>query len=170
MSILQVVSGPFDAIYAEGVMGYTRRGFDIAFMNHAEPINETDTFGRSLLDAVHQGGDCTINAIYRIWSQAVADMMNPFSKANASLGELNSLNVAIGQLYSNMASPLILNVVAATPAAIAFPTSITAEKAIIAPNSGASFTLSSMAREVPISLALLPYGPLSGPNTWFTMT
>lgn len=169
MSILQVVSGPFDATYAGAVMGFTRRGFDVQFMNHAEPINETDTYARSLLDAVHQGGDCTIHAIYRIWSQAVADMMNPFSKTNASLGELDG-GVSIGDLYSNLADELILDAVLGTPAAASFPSSITAEKAIIAPNSGVSFTLTSMAREVPIALALLPYGPDAGPNTWFTMT
>lgn len=170
MAIEQVISGPFESSWDGLEMGFTRRGFEFQFMNHAEPVNETDAYGRSLLDAIHQGGDVMILAIFRIWKDEVVQAMNPFSKTNNVLGELDSDETPIGIRYSDFASGLILTAVANTPAAASFPLTVSADAAILAPNSTISVVLGPTAREIPMRIALLPFGEASGPNTWFLMT
>lgn len=173
MAIAQVVAGAYTSTYNAVAMEYTRDGFQIFIDTHGEIINETDLWGDSFLDIVHRGSSCRIVTECKVMDDTLATAGNML--AFYPWAGLDKISVAttnpIGRLGSNVASSLVLTVVAGTPAAAigtaAGPTTLTASKAIIAPNSNLSLLFTSKARSVPLNLQCLPTES-GGTTSYFT--
>jgi hypothetical protein len=127
--------------------------------NHAEPVNNTDAYGKSMIDAIYQGGDHFASFQCMEYKAGSIAAFWPF-------GALGVMGV-IARLYYDMSSALVLTAVAGTPAANS-PATLTASKSIIAPGFNGRLLYGPTLRKVPIRLALLPFS--STGNKWFTST
>lgn len=172
MAIAQVIAGAYTSTYGAVGMGYTRDGFQLFIDSHGEMVNETDLWGDSVLDIVHRGSSCRIVTECKVQNTGGIGNILAFYPWGG-LGTISTTAAPIGRLGSNVASSLVLTVVANTPAAAAGtpggPTTLTASKAILAPNSNLSLLLTSKARNVPINLQCLP-SETGGTTTYFVTT
>lgn len=149
----QVISGPYSVTFggvATGIFVGDAGVPTLEMTVHGEPINRTDYWGRSLINNIFMGIDWRFLATlqeYRVGSIAT---FTPF----AALGQLG----VVGRLYYDLASALVLTAVTGTPAATAgAPNTLTASKAVLAPEFPIKLLFGPQARTVPIALQLLPY-------------
>lgn len=127
--------------------------------NHAEPVNNSDAYGKSLLDAIYQGGDYFASFQCMEYRTGSIAAFWPF-------GAMGVMGV-IARLYFDMSAALVLTAIAGTPAA-ATPATLTASKSILAPGFNGRLLYGPTLRKVPIRLALLPF--TSTGVRWFTQT
>lgn len=131
-------------------------------INHAEPINNTDAYGKSIIGAIHQGADWACQFTCIEYQAAVLATLWPFSALLGTLG-------TIGEEYTDRAQSLVLTAAAGTPAVISGPATITAPKAMLAPNVPMQYVLGPTLRKIPIKLQLFPT-LVAGVPTCFTQT
>ena len=161
MAISTVVAGAYTSTLLSLALGFTQDGFSIQRVNHQEEINQSDIYGRTLLDAVYMGADTYIQTTCRTSTQGSRSAFWPFiafAGTWTELGQIYSTAHPIGTLAtSNSTASLALTAVANTPAATtADPATLTASKCALAPNFNGELLLSSRARSIPIRFALYP--------------
>lgn len=156
-------SGTFNSVD----VGVTEDGYELEMGSSAEMIERTDAFGGAAIDAIYRGG----NAFLAYTSLAYkAGSITPFWPwAGGTLGKMADATYVIGRLASDVASAMVLTVVTATPADATGPDTLTASKAILAPNSPNRIQFTSMLRKVPTRLQLFPYAS-SANFLWFSTT
>ena len=142
-------------------VGITEQGYELQQDSKSEDISESDAYGASLIDWIYRGGNVSLqfeSLAYKAGSRT------PFWPWNATLGRMG----VIARLASDVALAMVLTATAATPAA-ATPATLTASKAILAPNNPARLLFHSKLRKVPVRLACFPSD--SGGNIiWFSTT
>lgn len=128
----------------------------------SKAVNSTDKYGKTKIDSVHLGVDYTFEAVLMEYTKGLAAFW-PFG----TFGYLGT----IGTLKYLLAKPLVLTVVAGTPAATASaPNSLTATKAILSDDHQGKLTYGTDVRTVPLKMDLLPFLDGSQLATCFTMT
>lgn len=161
MAVDTFVAGAYTSTYNAVAVGIQKEGFELQKEFRGEEIAESDVFGESLIDFIHRG--------MRVYLQFEglaykAGSITPFWP----WGALGLVGV-VARLASNVAAAHVLTATAGTPAA-ASPATLTASKAILAPNNPASLLFNSKLRTVPIRLALLLYDTGAGAYGCFTTT
>lgn len=129
--------------------------------NTGEPVGNTDTYGKSMIDAIYQGGNFFASMTCAEYKTGSIAAWWPFS----TLGQMG----VIGRLYYGLSQALVLTAVSGTPAASS-PASITASKAILAPGFSSRLIFGPTLRNVPLRFQLFPY--LVGGSTpgWWSTT
>lgn len=158
------IAGPYTATYAAALggagaqtLGIVEDGFDLEEIHYAEAVRG-DNLGDTVQDYVNRGKDVFINAVFEECDlAAVARAMFPGANLNAP----NFLNYQgsvpqVGTLHTNLAGALVLTAVAGTTA-VASPATLTALKAVIAPNYAMRRAMASRLRKIPMRFQLLPY-------------
>lgn len=112
------------------------------------PVNRTDKYGKTKIDSIHMGKDYTCAFLCMEYTKAIG-CFDPFGAAFGQLGQIGALKYALSE-------PLVLTVVAGTPA-VGSPNTVTAGKAIIADEHRGKLKFGPAIRTVPILLDLLPY-------------
>lgn len=130
----------------------TRNGFTLSAENKVEVINQTDLYGDTIIDLVYRGRDTYLQWVAKVWQNANPTLWWPWG---ATIGTIWTAAAPIARLGSSVAQSLVLTSVANTPAAAA-PASLTASKAIIAPNFNAELSFDSRCRDVPMRMLCLP--------------
>lgn len=167
------IAGAFTATWNSRNLGSTEDGFELSYNRIQEEIR-TDMF-RGLLDAVHQGIDMSIRAVFMeadfeglralIWPFD-ADWDGTQHEATGTSPNLVMANTGLhggtGQLISALAAPLVLTACAATTAKTSGnPTnglgiaSITFPKTVLSTDA-VSLKYASSLRKVPVTLTVLP--------------
>lgn len=158
------ISGAYTSTYNAVSPGITEEGFKITQELKQEVIDQSDAHGDATLDYVYRGG----NAFCMFDCKAYkAGSTTPFWPWATALGLMSTAAAPIGRLASDVAVSFVLTSVANTPAAAA-PATLTATKAILAPNFSGDLLFNSKLRRVPIRLQFLPY--LSTNHLWFALT
>lgn len=152
MAIEQVIAGHYTGTWNSIGLGYTREGYALHFMTHAEKIDQTDAYGRTLIDLIYQGGDISVVTECRIYKTGTTV---PFWPWAATLGGIYSATAPMGVRGTDIAKSLVLTAVANTPAATS-PATATGSLAILSPENDLSLIFNSQARSVPIRWDLLP--------------
>jgi hypothetical protein len=168
MPLDTLVAGAYAATYNSVGVGITRQGFELQQQLKQEVIAESDAYGEATIDWIYRGGDAFLQYLARAYKAGSTTPFWPWG--GGSLGVMVTAASPIGQLASNVAVATVLSSTANTPAAAA-PASLTASKALLAPNFDGRLLYDSRLREVPTRLQLLPY--TSNPSTtivWFTLT
>lgn len=147
-------------------MGVTRQGFEIQQQLRQEVIAETDAYGEATIDFIYRGGDVFAQFICRSYAAGSTAPFWPWG--GGALGVMSTAAVPIATLASVVAQPLVMTVVANTPAA-GSPNTVTAPLSILAPNFDGRLVFDSRLRDVPIRHQWLP-SAASGTVTWFTKT
>lgn len=158
-----VAAGRYSATYNSVDVGITQTGYELSLESKWQEITPTDAFGDSIIDGVFRGGNCYCQFEGMAYK---AGAITPFWPWGA-LGILATTAAPIGRLASDVASAFVLTATAATPAAT-IPATLTASKAILAPNNPAKLLFDSRLRTVPIRLQFLPY--LSTDHKFFSTT
>ena len=166
MPIEEFVVGSYAATYNGTSTGITREGYRITHDRKAETIESSDLYGKMMLDAIEQGANvtCEFNAMAFIKGLPV---LNNFT---GSLYQAWAAASPMGRLFSDMAKAWVMTVTANTPAAGAGlgPATLTASKAILAPNYSATHLYDNRLRELPLRLQFLPYTSSSTLIFWST--
>ena len=147
-----IVAGAYRGTYNAVALGFTVEGYRYGVEWLAETINQTDLFGQTMIDMVYLGANAQLSYRSRTYSAADIAPATPWGP----LGQIASPALPISRLARNAAKPFVLTAVANTPAAAA-PATLTAALAILAPNSRVELLFDSKAREIPVTLNLLPY-------------
>jgi hypothetical protein len=135
----------------------------IQHQNKAEPLANTDKFGKSTLTAFYQGADWFAQFTCGEYKAGVITAWWPF-------GAMGVMGV-VSRSYWDMAQFLVLTAVAGTPAATANNlNSLSAGEAILAPGYNTQILLGPTWRKVPIRQQLFPYDTGGGVYGWFSIT
>jgi hypothetical protein len=161
------IDGAYDGTYGGVSMGITENGFDLIKTQGQEVIEDSDQYGRTVLDYFFLGGACQLRCDCKEFIAGALAAMWPWG----GLGFIRNTAAPIGRRASDAAQALVLTATANTPAASTTPSTdtFTATYAVQAPSQSSTIRLSTTLRRVPVFLQLLPY--VSGGNTiWFSTT
>lgn len=166
MAIEQVIAGHYVGTYNSVGLGYTKEGYALHFTTHAEKIDQTDAYGRTLIDLIYQGADVSIVTEARLYK---AGTIAPFWPWTSAFGAIYSALNPMGTRGTDLAKALVLTATSGTPAATS-PATATGTLAILSPENDQTLIFSSVARSVPLKWDLLPLetsvgGFLSGAYT-----
>lgn len=149
---MAIVAGSYAATYNNSTLGMVEDGFEIEETPLAELVRATDT-GQSIRDGVYTGKNVTIDMVLLEWNLAgVGALWKPWATNMGSVG-------GVGRQLSDLASQLVLtsngggNQIAAGANVIV---SLTAAKAIAAPNFPVRWLMDARPRKLPVRLMLLP--------------
>lgn len=148
MALGTYVAGAATATYDATALGQTQEGYEIQYEPKADMINRSDIYGDTMLDIIFRGADVFAQMEFIEYKAGPLAVAFPW----ASQGALG----LIGRLGSDVAKALVFTAVAGTPAALV-PATLTASKAILAPNGNPRFSINSRLRTIPLRMVLLPY-------------
>lgn len=159
MPVEQFVVGSYAATYNGTGTGITENGYRLTHDQKAEGIEQSDLYGKTMLDAIWQGANVSIEFTCLAFVKGMP-VLNPFT---ASLYQLWAAANPMGRLFSDMAKALVMTVTANTPAAAVGvgPATLTANLAILAPNYSATYAFDNTLKKLPLRLQLLPYSSSS---------
>lgn len=166
---MSFIAGPYTATwtaptFAAQALGITQDGFELEWVMHGETI-KGDNMGDSIQDGIYRGGDVFLNVVCEEFNAAAlygasgtnAQAFNPASDTFGQMGQS-------GILFSALAGILALTRVSALTGAV--PTTLTANKAILANGHVLRTKMASRLKMVPLRFLLLPY--TSGSDViWF---
>jgi hypothetical protein len=146
------VAGPYTATYNAVPLGIFRGEGGVPTISqttYADINNSTNIYGRTTIEGFHLGADWFCEMTPHEWRAGVLSAIWPW-------GTLGAMGPISASLYGQ-AQPLVLTVVAGTPAAAPGPgpQTITAPKAILAPGSNPRYFLGPQGRYVPLRLQLI---------------
>lgn len=156
--------------FAPGYYAMTYNGNDTGLVkdtrrlrrrSRAAPIT-ADKYGDSIIDGAYRGGDCFLLCTFIEWNANVRAVLWPF---NADFGVMGQC----GRLMTDLAKEMVLTAEAGSPAATEGPATITASKAILAPENDVEVLFGNDSRDIPVLLQLYPYQDTSVIR-WFATT
>ena len=162
------ISGPYVGTWAALPLGILNDdGFELACTIQGQEVNETDTYGLTLTEAIYRGQNWRCRMRGLEWNRTgLLSILQMFGQTGA-VGTFTPMLLNIGNRWTSFCFPLVLTSVLGNPPAT--PASITAVNAGFAPNSQSAFDLTSKVREMPLELTLIPYTS-SGFNIPFSTT
>jgi hypothetical protein len=166
VSLITLVAGQYTTTWNSVSVGVTRQGFELQQQVRQEVIAETDAYGESTIDFIYRGGDVFCQFISRSYAAGSTGPFWPWG--GGTLGVMSTAAVPIATLASAVAQPLVLTVVANTPA-VAAPNTLTGALSILAPNFNGNLIFDSRLRDVPVRHQFLPTAA-SGTVKWFALT
>lgn len=164
MALATFIAGAYTATYNSVSTGPSKDGYRLTMTNSQQLIEESDTYGGSLIEMIYRGGSMRIGFTALAYSSGV-NCLWPYG---ATLYTLATASAPIGRLASDVALSFVMSATANTPAA-STPASITATKAIIPAGFSTELLYDSRLREVPVQLQFIPTAS-GGTITWATAT
>lgn len=153
------IAGAYTVTWNSVTIGQVSDGIRLRQSNSVEVI-KGQSLGESTQDGVYQGGDAFIQLESLEYITGAIAAWWPY-------GDLGVVGLP-GRLLTSLAKSLVLTAVSGTPAESS-PATLTASKAILAPNQNLELLFATRLRRVPLMFQLLPY--TSGDNSvWYTTT
>lgn len=148
MALGSFIAGAYTGTLNSVALGICDEGYELQVEMHQETINQTDIFGDTMIDWVYRGMDFFLQAEFMEYKAGPVAASFPY-------GALGVQGV-IGRLASDIATSLVLTATTGTPAA-ATPATLTASKAILAPNWSSRASFHSRLRRLPVRFSLLAF-------------
>ncbi len=162
-----IVAGAYSGTYNSVDVGFTLNGWRYGVEWLGEILNQSDIFGDTIFDIIYRGGNAQLSFVSKTFKAGSLTPFWPWSGgvSGVPFSQIYSDSLPIGRSARATAAAMVLTVVANTPADLATaltPASIaldtlTAAKAILAPNFRGELLFDSRSRDVPCQLQLLPY-------------
>lgn len=150
-----LVAGAYTAAWnsvSMGLMEGDQSSPALEQINKAEPVANTNAYGKATIEAFYQGADWFYQAILEEFMAGSVGAWWPFGAVPGSMG-------IIARSFRAMSAALVLTAVAGTPAKDANNlNSITALYAVLAPGYNTRFLMGPTHRKLPIRQILFPYG------------
>lgn len=147
-----IVSGPYTATWNSVAVGFTVEGYQLTVNFLKQMIDQTDLYGRTMIDTIHQGANARLRYDSRCYDAGNLGPAFPYG----GIGIVMSAAKPVGYNDRVHAQALVLTSTANTPAAAA-PVTLTAGKSHIAPDYPIELLFDSKARQIPVQLQLIPY-------------
>lgn len=149
-------AGPYAATYDSVSIGIIRAGGGQGSVLRIQPevqaIKGTNSYGSSLIGGIYLGRDANVRGVLLEYKTATLKLLFPIT-AGLTVGRIGTL----GQDVYDLAKALVLTAATSSLAAAAGPATLTASKAVLAPNFPLDISLDIQLREIPFDLALLPF-------------
>lgn len=158
----------FDSTFAGGVytitwggaaVGITEDGPEMDHQILAEILNQSSTHGREEIDGLYLGMQVSINFSVRVWSSTVKDLIWTAGTWGAS--------GTIGRSLYDLSKAVVFTAVSGTVAATAGPSTVTASKCILRPNTSVRTSFGNRWRVIPVTMMVLKN---AGDSAFFTST
>lgn len=158
--------------FAPGYYSMTYGGLDCGLVEGVRQLRrrfsaqqiQTDVYGDSDVDGVYRGGNTFLMMTFKEWKAPISTtILNPYHVTDIGAMGLN------GRLQTDLSAVIILTATASTPAATAGPVTLTASKAILAPDNDVEWLMGNEQRDVSVLFQLYPYDD-SGTIRWFSVT
>lgn len=167
------ISGNYTAtwnLFALGVQDDD--GFVLMGTYQGEEVNLSDAYGMTLVEAIWRGLNWRIRFRGLEFNKpGILASAQAFGSTGAPDTTFTPTLANIGDRYSKFSKELVLTAVLPNPPT--FPQTLTAESAIVAPQSSVEYLMTSKVRQAPFEMVLLPYlGAVDSllPNISFTTT
>lgn len=161
-----IVSGPYTATWNSVAVGFTVEGYQLTVNFLKQMIDQTDLYGRTMIDTIHQGANARIRYDSRVYDSGNLGPAFPYG----AIGKIMTSTKPVGYNDRAHANAFVLTSTANTPAAAA-PATLTAAKSHIAPDYPIELLFDSKSRQIPIQLQLIPYeGATTGDLIHFSTT
>jgi len=154
-------SGPYTGTWNALVLGtLSDDGYSISATPQGQEINETDSYGLTLVEAIYRGINWRARFRGLEFKSGLLGALLAFGSTaaqpgGAGFGTLNPTLANIGDRWSKYGAALVLTAILANPPTS--PQSLTASTAILAPGQNTEMMFTSKVKEVPIEMVLLPY-------------
>lgn len=168
------VSGPYTATWQAFPLGTQNDdGYVLKGTYQGQEINQSDVYGMTLVEAIWRGLNWKLafKGLEFNKSGILASMQAFGSTSGAPPTGLTPTLANIGARFTAFAQALVLTAILGNPPS--FVQTLTANSAIVAPQSNVEYMLTSKMREAPFEMVLLPYATTVGSqsvNVAFTTT
>lgn len=160
--------GEYTMTFAGAQVGLvTSGGQHLRFKPRKKKIDDTATYGETLIDGIFRGMDCQLMVTFKEWNTPVKQAIWPYS--GAAPGGFDGTLGTIGVLDSDRAQAIVLTAVSGTPAATYGPATLTAMKAIISDANDLDMIFGPDETDIPVLFDLLLYDD-SGTKRLFKLT
>lgn len=152
------ISGPYTGRWNDHALGTQNDdGFVLTGEFTGQEVNQSDAFGMTLVEAIWRGINWRLRfRALEFNKPGILASMQAFGSSGASSTTWTPTLANIGDRYSKFAQILLLtSILNINPPT--FPTTLTANGAIVAPNSNVEYLMTSKVREAPFEMVLLPY-------------
>lgn len=147
-------------------------GFVLTGSYQGQEVNASDAYGMTLVEAIYRGINWRMRFRGLEFNKpGILDIINTFGSTGNPLTTITPTLANIGNRSTLFANPLVLTAILGNPPTM--PQTLTANGAIIAPQSNVEFLMTSKLREAPFEMVLLPYSAVVGSltvNVAFTTT
>lgn len=144
---MSFIAGPYTVTYNSNSLGVIEDAPQIEVTPSVDGI-VGDNYADSIQDGVYRGGNMYCDMVLQEYNAAGAlAAFWPFADAFGKLGQ-------VGTLLSSFAAALVFTAVTGTTAT---PATVTADKAVLAPNFPIRLLFGSRLRNVPLRFQFLPY-------------
>ena len=65
MALITTIAGPYVGTADGSALGITRSGYSLSWTVHAHVVNDTTSWGRSMIEGVFMGADWSLAAVFR---------------------------------------------------------------------------------------------------------
>ena len=163
------VSGPYIGKWNAFDLGTQNDdGFVLMGQFAAQPVDQSDAFGMTLVEAIHRGLNWRLRFRGLEFNKpGILAAMQAFGSTGVANTTLTPTLGSVGNRYSLFAQTLLLTAILGNPPTM--PQTLTAVGAIASPNSNVDYIMTSKVREAPFEMVLLPSLVL-GANVPFTTT
>lgn len=167
------ISGPYTGTWNAFTLGTQNDdGFILAGTYQGQEVNASDAYGMTLVEAIWRGLNWRLRFRGLEFNKAgILASIQAFGSTGAPSTTFTPTLANIGDRYSKFARTLVLTAILGNPPT--FVQTLTAESAIVAPQSNVEYLMTSKVREAPFEMVLLPYAATVGslsPNLSFTTT
>lgn len=162
MALGTFVAGPYTGTYTHPsgspiTLGITRQGYNISLQHLMQNIEESDAYGRTLIEQIYQGSNCFLDYEVMEWLAQPLRSLLPFQATGMPVSGAGTMMLGtIGALGSAVAGATILTAVASTPAATK-PATLTASYSMIHEGFDVRWTLGPNHRTIPLRFRVYPY-------------
>lgn len=167
------ISGPYTATWNAFSLGTQNDdGYVLMGTYQGQEVNLSDAYGMTLVEAIWRGLNWRVRFRGLEWNKpGILASMQAFGSTGAPSTTFTPTLANIGDRYSKFAQSLVLTAILGNPPTT--PQTLTANGAIVAPQSNIEYIMTSKVREAPFEMVLLPYSATVGsltPNLAFTTT
>ena len=115
MPLVTVRPGVHTATYGSVALGETTAdGYRLRYRNRGIPINNTGSYGDSLIDGIHRGmSNVQVIATFKEMNVSVEDAMYPMG---TTPNTLDGILGEVGELWTTFALPIVITPAAGSPA------------------------------------------------------
>lgn len=152
------ISGPYTATWDSLTLGTQNDdGFVLTATFQGQEVNASDAYGMTLVEAIWRGLNWRMRFRGLEFNKTgILKSLQAFGNVASTPSTTLQPNLNnIGDRYSKFAQALVLTAVLGNPPT--FPQTLTANNAIVAPQSNVEYLMTSKVREAPFEMVLLPY-------------
>lgn len=168
------VSGPYTATWNGFTLGTQNDdGYVLSGSWQGQEVNASDAYGMTLVEAIWRGLNWRLRFRGLEFNKTgILASLQAFGSSGSPSTSFTPTLANIGNRYSTFAQSLVLTAILGSPPT--FVQTLTANGAVVAPQSNVEYLMTSKVREAPFEMVLLPYsavvGSVANTNVAFTTT